>query len=279
MTKKTEPTGERLTEFALHVITLEHLHRYAIAIELAKNKSVLDIACGEGYGSHLLAAHSATVTGIDIDAETIEAAKIKYKHPHLNFLTADVQNIPLADASFDVAISFETLEHITDHDKMVAGLKRVLKPGGILLISTPDKLYYSDKPNYHNSFHKKELYKAEFEMLLRQYFKNVQLLSQTSGLVSLITPQTTAGNSTTYTGDFSNIESQKDLGAPFLIGLVSDNTLPEIPLSIFKSETLLPLLLKQQRDAIKETASYKVGHILLTPFKVIRNVFSKKKQQ
>ena len=78
MTKKTVPTGERLTEFALHVITLEHLHRYAIAIELSKNKSVLDIACGEGYGSHLLALQSSSVTGVDIDTVTIEAAKIKY---------------------------------------------------------------------------------------------------------------------------------------------------------------------------------------------------------
>lgn len=279
MTKKTVPTGERLTEFALHTITLEHLHRYAIAMELIKDKSVLDIACGEGYGSHLLALQSATVTGIDIDTETIDAAKIKYKHPHLTFLQGDVENIPITNASFDVAVSFETLEHITAHHKMVAELKRVLKPGGILLISTPDKLNYSDKPGYHNSFHKKELYKAEFDTLLRQYFKNVQLLSQTSGLVSLIAPQTTTDNSAVYTGDFSNIQSEKDLGAPFLIAIASDNLLPEVPLSIFKSETLLPLLLKQQRDAIKETASYRVGHILLAPVKIIRNILSKRKQQ
>lgn len=279
MTKKTVPTGERLTEFAPHTITLEHLHRYAIAMELIKDKSVLDIACGEGYGSHLLALQSATVTGIDIDTETIDAAKIKYKHPHLTFLQGDVENIPITNASFDVAVSFETLEHITAHHKMVAELKRVLKPGGILLISTPDKLNYSDKPGYHNSFHKKELYKAEFDTLLRQYFKNVQLLSQTSGLVSLIAPQTTTDNSAVYTGDFSNIQSEKDLGAPFLIAIASDNLLPEVPLSIFKSETLLPLLLKQQRDALKETASYRVGHILLAPVKIIRNILSKRKQQ
>ena len=279
MTKKTVPTGERLTEFALHVITLEHLHRYAIAIELSKNKSVLDIACGEGYGSHLLALQSSSVTGVDIDTVTIEAAKIKYQHPHLNFLSGNVENISVATASFDVAVSFETLEHITDHDKMVAELKRVLKPDGVLLISTPDKLNYSDKPGYHNSFHKKELYKTEFEILLLQYFKNVQLLSQTSGLVSLITPQTTTGRSISYTGDFSDIQSEKDLGAPFLIAIASDNLLPEIPLSIFKSETLLPLLLQQQREAIKETASYKVGHILLSPFKIIRNLLRKKEQQ
>lgn len=104
----------------------------------------------------------------------------------------------------------------------------------------------------------------------------MQLLSQTSGLVSLITPQTTTGRSISYTGDFSDIQSEKDLGAPFLIAIASDNLLPEIPLSIFKSETLLPLLLQQQRDAIKETASYKVGHILLSPFKIIRNLLRKK---
>lgn len=74
-----------------------------------------------------------------------------------------MENISVATASFDVAVSFETLEHITDHDKMVAELKRVLKPDGVLLISTPDKLNYSDKPGYHNSFHKKNCTKLNLK--------------------------------------------------------------------------------------------------------------------
>lgn len=256
---------------------MEHLHRYAVATEFVKNKIVLDIACGVGYGSYLLAAYALKVTGIDINKESIEVAKKKYSRPQLSFLNGDVENIPVENASFDVVISFETLEHITNHDKMLEEIKRVIKPGGLLLISTPDKLIYSEKANHHNPFHKKELYKDEFELLICRYFKNNQLIYQSSGTVSIIMPQIATGSSATYTGDFDHISKIQGIAAPFLVAIASDNFLPPLSFSIFKSEALLPLILKEQSDAIRQTISYRLGHMLLKPFKLIKAAFLQKK--
>jgi len=270
-------TGERLETFVLNETTLEHLHRYAIAKELVKHKMVLDIACGEGYGSYLLAEDSAAVTGIDIDSATIEKAKIKYKRSNLVFAVGNVENIPGNDSKFDVVVSFDTLEHITNHDRMLSELKRVLKPGGLLIISTPDKLNYSDKPNFKNPFHRRELYKTDFENLVSYYFKNTRYLFQQCGLLSLIVPQPASGASIAYKGDFNRITIENDFGALYIIAVASDNALPQLPLSVFNSESLLRLLLKEQGDAVKQTASYKLGHTLLKPLKLIQFVLKKKR--
>jgi ubiquinone/menaquinone biosynthesis C-methylase UbiE len=269
-------TGERLETFVLNETTLEHLHRYAIAKELVKNKTVLDIACGEGYGSYLLADDSVTITGIDIDAETIEKAKIKYKKTNLVFAVGNVENIPATDAKYDVVVSFETLEHISNHDRMLSELKRVLKPTGLLIISTPDKLNYSDKPNYKNPFHERELYKTDFQNLVSHYFKNTCYLFQQSGLSSIIVPQSSAGTPITYKGDFNHITTENDFGALYIIAIASDNPLPQLPLSLFKSGTVLPMLLKEQRDAVRQTASYRLGHTLLRPLIFFLSVFKKR---
>ena len=268
-------TGERLETFVLNETTLEHLHRYAIAKDLVKNRTVLDIACGEGYGSFILTEDAVSVTGIDLDAETIEKAKKKYKKFNLDFLTGSVENIPGKDARFDVVVSFETLEHITNHDRMLFEFKRVLKPGGLLLISTPDKLNYSDKPSYHNPFHQRELYKTDFEALVRRYFKNCRFLFQQSGLLSLVMPESNLDTSIVYKGDYNHINTENDFGAPYIIAVASDSMLPQVPLSLFKSETLLPILLKEQGDAVKQTTSYKLGHALLKPLKLFRSAFKK----
>ena len=94
-------TGERWETFVYNETALEHLHRYAVACELSANKNVLDIACGEGYGSRLLALNAASVTGVDIDATTINKAKEKYKAGHLRFITADARATTLPSGSFD----------------------------------------------------------------------------------------------------------------------------------------------------------------------------------
>ena len=86
--------------------------------------------------------------------------------------------IPLDDGSVDVVVSFETIEHHDAHVAMLSEFKRVLKPGGVLVISSPDKVQYSDKPGYHNRFHVKELLREEFQALLEGRFRNVRLLGQ-----------------------------------------------------------------------------------------------------
>src|SRR5258706_15489259 len=114
--KRKKYTGERLETHEQGEGMIEHLHRYAIAMEKCRGKSVLDIASGEGYGSSLLATTALKVTGVDIDAETVRAANEKYtiKNNKLEFLQGSADHIPFATGIFDIVVSFETIEH---HDK------------------------------------------------------------------------------------------------------------------------------------------------------------------
>ena len=163
-------TGERFLPACTGEIWAEHWHRYLFAAEHVAGLDVLDAACGEGYGAAWLARHARSVTGLDIDAATIGAARAKYKAPGLRFETGSVAAMPFADASFDCAVSFETLEHLAEQQAMMSELRRVLRPDGVLIISTPNKVEYSEKRDFHNEFHVRELDEAEFRALLASQF-------------------------------------------------------------------------------------------------------------
>ncbi len=136
---KKKWTGERLETFVLNETTVEHLHRYGIVMPFIEDKTVLDIACGEGYGSKLLSSKALKVIGVDIDLETIEKASKKYGSSNLTFIQGSADKIPVKDGSIDTVVSFETIEHHDKHNEMMNEIKRVLKPGGILIISSPEK--------------------------------------------------------------------------------------------------------------------------------------------
>ena len=108
-------TGERYVPEIAGEIRLEHVHRYLIARELVPGKRVLDIACGEGYGSAILSAAAAHVTGVDISPEAVAHASSKYARSNLVFCLGSCEAIPLEDHSVDVVVSFETIEHIERH--------------------------------------------------------------------------------------------------------------------------------------------------------------------
>jgi|CXWL01.1.fsa_nt_gi SAM-dependent methyltransferase len=173
-------TGERFTPECVREIWYEHLHRYAFAHGYSQDKRVLDAACGEGYGSALLADNAHRVLGVDIAEEAVGHARVRYgERANLEFLCCDVTALDaLPDASFDLIVSFETLEHVHAQERMLAGFKRLLAPGGLLLISSPDKRTYSDLTGYVNEHHVRELYRDELETLLRSQFEGVQLLAQ-----------------------------------------------------------------------------------------------------
>jgi ubiquinone/menaquinone biosynthesis C-methylase UbiE len=173
-----EFTGERFVPELEGDDALEHLHRYLMARDLASGKVVLDIACGEGYGSAMLAAVASHVIGVDISEQAIEHARRKYTHKNLEFREGRADAIPLAQNSVDLVVSFETIEHHDKHTQMIAEIHRVLRPGGLLLISSPDKREYSDVPGYSNPFHIKELYLEELKTLLALQFQNVAILGQ-----------------------------------------------------------------------------------------------------
>lgn len=229
------PTGERyLPNLLTGDIVAEHLHRYYVAQGYVENKDVLDIACGEGYGSHYLAQKAASVVGVDVDAAIVEHAQASYQHPRLRYCQGDCAAIPLPDASVDVVVSFETIEHHDRHDAMMAELKRVLRPEGLLIISSPDKHEYSEKPGYENPYHVKELYKQEFEKLLKSHFTYTTLIGQRVVYGSAMW-DTRKKNLTTY----SEAKPQGVLGTPnpmYWVALASMEKLPELRSSFFQCD-------------------------------------------
>src|SRR5262245_17487123 len=114
--RRLEWTGERYLPEIGGNIQLEHMHRYLLARELALDRRVLDIACGEGFGSDLLASVAAQVVGVDISLEVIQHANRQYRRPNLEFSVGTCAAIPLTDHSVDLVVSFETIEHHDQHE-------------------------------------------------------------------------------------------------------------------------------------------------------------------
>ena len=165
-------TGERFLPACAGEIAYEHWHRYAFARHYAEGRRVLDAACGEGYGTALLGTAAAEAVGVDIDPETTRHAQAAYGAARVRFVEGSCTGLPLPDASFDVVVSFETIEHLdaADQPRMLAEFARVLKPAGLLVISSPNKRVYSDARGYVNEFHRHELYRDDLSALLAPAF-------------------------------------------------------------------------------------------------------------
>ncbi len=180
-------------------IWYEHWHRYALARQLGSHCTILDVACGEGYGAAMVAETAYKVVGVDLSVDVIQQAKNNYRHhANLQFVTASCECLPFSDASFDFAISFETIEHIEKQKEFISELTRVLRPDGILILSSPNKRLYSDAHDYHNEFHVRELYRNELEELLHETFPHIFWLGQKLLFHSAIWPENQACVTTEY---------------------------------------------------------------------------------
>ena len=186
-------TGERYVPQIGGEIELEHVHRYLWAEQFSGGKRVLDIACGEGYGSEILARSAAQVIGVDLSREAVVHASRKYCGKNLEFLIGSCDRIPVPDGKIDLVVSFETIEHHDRHREMMREIKRILCPEGILIISSPDRYVYSDVPGYKNEFHVKELHAPDFEELLKEHFANVKMFGQRVAYGSVIAGEGEAG--------------------------------------------------------------------------------------
>jgi 2-polyprenyl-3-methyl-5-hydroxy-6-metoxy-1,4-benzoquinol methylase len=275
MAKKEKWTGERLETFVFNESAVEHLHRYAIAIKYGTGKIILDIACGEGYGSNLLAQSAAKVTGVDIDPGTIKKAILKYPRPNLDFIVGSIENIPLASNSFDIITCFETLEHVHDHEKIMQELKRVLKPDGILIISTPDKKTYQDAGQYSNPYHKKELYANEFNALINRHFHSSFYLFQRLTLASYAFLKEESTFEYFY-GNYDKIATANEIEPMYIISIASDMPIDKPTSSLFSANSILQTALNEKEASIKRTITYRIGHFILLPGKIIRNTFFKR---
>lgn len=184
-----EFTGERFLPGVVGEIAYEHCHRYAFARRFVAGRRVLDAACGEGYGAALLASVAQSVTGVDIEPRVVADAAARYgQRGNVVFEAASVTKLPLRDASVDAIVSFETIEHLAaaDQPQMIAEFARVLAPGGILILSSPNRPQYSDARCYRNPFHLCELDRDELGQRLGSAFEHRQWFGQRRYLGSAI---------------------------------------------------------------------------------------------
>ena len=170
-------------------IRIEHTQRYMFAKEWVSGKVVLDAACGEGYGSNILSEGARKVVGLDLDANAIIHAKQKYGSDIVSFVEGSIENLPFKDNTFDVVVSFETIEHVNGEiqESFLSEIKRVLKPDGILIMSTPNKKVYTDLVKGSNPFHKKEFYFQEYKEFINKEFVNLLIYEQYPELIYMLT--------------------------------------------------------------------------------------------
>lgn len=274
-------TGERLCSEIVNDITIEHLHRYSFSKKFINGKIVLDVACGEGYGAYHIADQAKFTFGIDIDSETIELAQKKYSRNNLKYYCCSVEKLPLDDESIDVILSFETIEHVSNINKMIDEFKRVLKPSGLLILSTPDKKHYSDERNYKNPYHLKEFYLKEFQKFMCAHFTyNCFCVQKVINHTSLITSIKRFGQVDFFDGTIIDFKEVK-LNHKILISISSNSLLNRVNDSIFTGEKITQFLKRQNckevEGKIKNTITFKIGRMFMIPVILLRRLMNNRK--
>jgi len=179
---RAEFTGERVIPGSVEEnLFNEHLARYRFTAQLVRDLGLagrfLDAGCGAGYGTAELAATGAEVLGIDVSEEAVAHARANYGG---HFEQASCTAIPAGDGAFQLITAFEVIEHIPDWREFLAEARRVLDPAGLLLVSTPNRLYYAESREKAgpNPFHVHEFTADEFRAELGAVFAHVKLLLQ-----------------------------------------------------------------------------------------------------
>jgi SAM-dependent methyltransferase len=192
-----EFTGERVVPGLVDSnLFNEHLARYRFAALFAENGRVLDAGCGSGYGAVEFAATASCVVAMDISSEAVAHARNTFAAPRAAFLQGSCERLPFADGSFDLIAAFEVIEHLEGWQDLLAEARRVLCPSGVLLVSTPNKAFYSESraDAGPNPFHVHEFEYSEFEAALSAVFPHVHLWSQNhSEVISLVSAESSAG--------------------------------------------------------------------------------------
>ncbi len=168
-----------------YLIYLMHVATYRFAEPYLAGAKVLDLGCGTGYGTAMLAGKCEAICGVDISDEAIAYARSRYNKPGLDYATIDKiergSRLRFDDASFDAVISFQVIEHVADVPSYLAEIARLLKPGGVFICATPDRatrLLPLQRP--WNLYHLKEYSNTQFAALFTPFFTQVDVL-QMSG--------------------------------------------------------------------------------------------------
>ena len=221
-------TGERVVPDIPELEALFQFHwiRYSFAVANMGGKYVLDLGCGAGYGAHLLAMSDpgSCVVGMDIGADAIAYAKSHYRLPNLRYVVGDVLSPPFPRASFDLIVTFEVLEHLEDAQRSLELSRWMLKPDGVLIVSTPNREVYSkghEKP--WNPYHVREFSLPEFQALLHAQFSHVQIYGQQHTVGSLIWKNGSLANTAVHLDLVGNHPVSQ---ATYLIAVCSSDELP-----------------------------------------------------
>jgi SAM-dependent methyltransferase len=260
--ERLEFTGERFVPGTPGEIEHEHLHRYFFALNFCRDRDVLDVASGEGYGSAVLATAARSVVGVELVPEVVEHAIRSYRRPNLEFRVGDCAKLPVADASIDVVVSFETLEHVERQLEFLTEIKRVLRADGLLVLSSPVRGIYS--PDNPNPFHVKELTRAELRELIGRYFHHMVSMGQTPVVGSAIVPEDERQGSPAieervyWRQESGSFTVEGGVGSsPYLLIVASDGALPPIEAGFLQDRPYLARLLgalqegREQANALK----------------------------
>jgi O-antigen biosynthesis protein len=210
------------------LIEVEHVSRYQWAAQAAKDRLVLDAGCGTAYGSRLLAGGGAReVVGVDIARAVLETVAGAMP-ASVRLQTGDLRQLDFEDDTFELVVCFEVIEHVADPFAMLDELIRVLAPGGLLLVSSPNRNVYPPG----NPHHLHEFVPAELEAELAARLPHVRLLRQRDYVVSALLSDATSGH-----GDGAAVEgvrvqklsAERPGDEVYTIAIASDAELPEIP--------------------------------------------------
>lgn len=222
-----EFTGERVVPGLVDADLLnEHLARYRFAARFAEGATVLDAGCGTGYGAAEF-SRAARVVGVDASAEAVDYARSNFSRAGVQFLRAACEALPFAEGSFDLVVAFEVIEHLERWRDFLAEARRVLRPAGLLLVSTPNKAYYAEARGAAgaNPYHVREFEFDEFQSALREVFPQVRMWTQNHS--DVIVFNGVAGAREVPAGDFDAPGDDRPEQAHFFLAACSQAPIRE----------------------------------------------------
>ena len=244
-----EFTGERVVPGQVNDdLWAEHLARYAWAVSMAHSTRALEIACGSGYGAKALSQVAQSVTAIDIAADAVRAAAQHYSAPNISYAQASASALPFRSQSFDLITAFEVIEHLEDWPNLIQEAARVLKAGGTLLVSTPNKSYYAESRATHgpNPFHAHEFEYAEFRDALLQCFAHVCVFRQDRLEAFAFYESNGFGRAEL------NAASERPEDSHFYVGVCSNAPLADIPPFLYAPRAVNLLRERERHIALLE---------------------------